>query len=115
MEKSNGERVFQTICDLHVVSRIASRQVISQMTGMKMAIVDDHIKSLRDKGKIRTVVNGIFEPIFPEVQGRAVSVTTTSDGKVKLEIGDQVLDLTMREARDVGASTAGFAILFGML
>lgn len=46
---------------------------------------------------------------------RAVSVTLLPDvgRKVKIEIGDTVVDLTVREARMLGELTAGLMLRFG--
>ena len=110
---SNSQTVYQAIVDLSNASKPASRQRISQITGLRMSLVDDHIKSLKRLDKIRLVVNGVFEPVFAAQNDRAVSITFTPFGTVKLEVGDHCLDLTLREARAVGNGTAGLTMLFG--
>lgn len=109
---SNRLVVFQAIRELCALRRQASRQAVADLTGLKMSIVDDHVKNLKDDEVIRQVVPGIFEPVFLE-QERAVSFTIVPGGSYKLEVGDQVMDLTLREARNVGLATAGLGTLMG--
>jgi hypothetical protein len=56
------------------------------------------------------VVPGIFEPIDQSVD-RAISGTMVPNGRYKLEVGDQVLDLTLREARQIAVLTGGVLLL----
>ncbi len=105
--------IYQTILDLTHRNRVVSRQVIRSITGFELTIIDDHIKSLVDKGKLRKVVNGVVEPVLEAPEDRAISGTWLPDGTFKLEVGDMCLDLTPREARAVGAITAGIGMQFG--
>ena len=97
---------------MHASNRSAGRTIISNMTGLKMTIVDDHIKRLKDDGRIRLVVNGVFEPV-EITQDRAISSTVVPGGGVKLEIGDVCIDLTPRECRNLVAVVGGHVLLFG--
>ena len=103
--------LLNCIMDLHNSNRAPSRHAVSTETGLKLSVVDDHIKRLKDDGIIRLVVNGIFEPCEIE-EDRAVSFTFVPKGKVKLEIGDIVVELTMREARTIAMGSAGVSLLF---
>lgn len=105
--------IFQSIVDLTNSNRIASRQVLVDLTGLTYSVVDDHIKRMIDDGRVRRVVNGIFEPVLGAPEDRAVSITHLPGGGVKLEIGDTCIDLTLRETRMVGMATAGVALQFG--
>lgn len=105
--------VFQTIVDLTNSNRIASRQVLVEETGLSYSVIDDHVKRMIDDGRVRRVVNGIFEPVLGAPEDRAVSITHLPGGGVKLEIGDFCIDLTLRETRMVGMATAGVALQFG--
>ena len=42
-----------------------------------------------------------------------MSVTYLNNGRVQLEVGDHVLDLSLREAKNIGAATAGTGLQFG--
>lgn len=105
--------IFQSIVDLTNSNRIASRQVLVDLTGLTYSVIDDHIKRMIDDGRVRRVVNGIFEPVLGAPEDRAVSITHLPGGGVKLEIGDTCIDLTLRETRMVGMATAGVALQFG--
>lgn len=109
---TTNEIVLQCIVDLCNANRIATREVIVTETGLKFSVVDDHVKKLRDDDKIRKVVNGVFEPV-PQVEDRPVSGTVVPGGRFKLEIGDHVLQMTLREVRAVAAVTGGVALQFG--
>lgn len=109
---SNRQVVLQAITDLCAAGRQASRQAICDFTGLKMSIVDDHVKNLKDDGNIRLVVNGVFE-VVDQTPDRAVSGTIVPSGRYKLEIGDTCLDLTLREARNVGLLTGALWALPG--
>ena len=111
--RTNSETIFQTIVDLRSANRVSTRQVIAGITGLKMSIVDDHIKRMKDDGRIRMVVNGVFEPVEAVREDHAVSATFLPSGRVKLEIGDSVLDLSMREGRMVGLALGGIGLQFG--
>lgn len=108
----NRQVVKQAILDLCAAGRQASRQAICDFTGLKMSIVDDHVKNLKDDGEIRLVVNGIFEPV-DLTPDRPVWGGITAEGRYKLEVGDHVLDMTLREARNVGLLTGGLWALQG--
>jgi hypothetical protein len=109
--KSNRLVVLQAIVDLCAANRQASRRAISDYTDLPMVIVDDHVKNLKDDELIRTVVPGIFEPV-DQTADRAVSGTfLPNNGRYKLEIGDLVLDLTMREARAAAVLLGGVLLL----
>ncbi len=111
--RSNSQRIFQTIMDLTSANRVATRQVISSITGLKLSIVDDHIKRMKDDGKLTSPVNGVVEPVQDGEGDRAVSTTFLPNGRCKLEIGDIVIDLSMREARLAGIALGGIGIQFG--
>ena len=104
--------VLQCIVDLCAANRAATRQVIALETGLKLSVVDDHVKTLRNDGVLRNVVNGVVEPVDIQ-EDRSVSGTIVSGGRYKLEIGDLVMELTLREARAVAALTGGVALQFG--
>ena len=109
---TNRELIYQAITDLAATNRAASRQVISSMTGIKMTIVDDHIKRMKDDGKLRMVVNGVFEPVEEHREDRPVSMTFYKSG-CKLEIGEICIELSMREARNIGMASVGVTMQFG--
>lgn len=98
--------------DLADRGRVCTRQVLSEITGLKLSIVDDHIKRMKDEGSARMVVNGVFELVDEVAEDRPVSATYLPNGRVKVEIGDELLDLTLREARALGMAVSGTFLQF---
>lgn len=108
--RTSRQQVLQAIRDLRAAHRQASRQAIADVLGVKLSIVDEHVKNLKDEGHIITVIAGIFEAVDTRPD-RAVSGTWTEDelGRTvyKLEVGDHCLDLSPRETRHVALLTGG--------
>jgi hypothetical protein len=104
------QQVYQAIVDICNAHRTATRGVISKVTGLKMAQVDDHVKNLKDDGKIVSPVNGVFEPVAEWPEERPISKTVLPSGIVKVELGDSYLELTPHEARTLGQMFYGEAI-----
>lgn len=109
-EASKGQRVYQAIVDLYNTHRPASTQAIGKLTGLKRAHIEDHVKHLRGEGKIRNLERGIYEPVFEWPEDRAISKTVLPTGVVKIEIGDQFLELTPHEVRVLGLQLYGDAM-----
>ncbi len=108
------ELVLRAVRENREVGRISTRAVIAEMTCLPLTIVDDRVKHLKAVGLIRLAggVAGVFEPTEDRAEDRAVSATITPTGKVKVEIGDAIIELTMREARHLGALVGGIALQF---
>ncbi|RUR68671.1 hypothetical protein EJP67_16540 [Variovorax guangxiensis] len=104
-----GDLVMQTIIDLHAAGRMATRQVVVEITQLSYAVVDDHIKRAIDDGKLRRVAPGIVEPVEQLPPARAISLTRLPNGMGKLEIGEHVVDLVPSEERQLGSMLAGRA------
>lgn len=109
----NRQAVYRAIAELCEVNKPATRQAITEAAGVPFSIVDDHVKNLKTDGYIHLVGKfGMFAPV-EQTPDRSISGTITPAGRYLLEIGDKVLDLSMREARMVAGLTAGVAIQFG--
>jgi RIO-like serine/threonine protein kinase len=113
MAESLREKIHRAVIDIHQSGETVTRERIANVVGIKPSVVDDNMKRLVDDELLVRVTRGVYAParVYPE--DRPVSITTMSDGSVKLEVGDQVLELTPREARHVAMSTAGFTLRFG--
>lgn len=109
---TTNEIVYRCIVDLHGAGKIPTREVIVAETRLKFSVVDDHVKRLRDDGRITKVVNGVFAPIVMHTE-YPPTASVLQDGRVKIEYGDMVMTLTPRGAKDVGNLLAGFAYSFG--
>lgn len=104
--------IFQAVVDICISGRCATRALIAERTGKKLSVVDDHVKTLRDDGKLRMVVPGVVEPMDVFPANRPVSKTVLAEGTVKIELGDQELTMTPGEARVVGLALYGDAMEF---
>lgn len=110
-----GPAIYAAIVDLHHTGQLATRKGLVKATGYKQTIVDDHTRRMREQEKIRLTSRGHYEPIEPLREDRAVSLTALPSGLFKLEVGDEMLELTPREGRAVGALAAGIAMQFAGL
>lgn len=109
-EKTNRERVWAAIMELHNQGQIVTRQRVQELSKLSFHVVDGHITSLIERdGKLRRVMNGVFEPVVAYVETRAVSVTDMPEGMTKLEIGDEVIELTPTEVRMLAKRLQGDA------
>ena len=105
--KSNAEIVFEAIQDLHVHEQIVTREILAELTGLKLTTIDDRLAHLVDNGRIRRVQRGVFVPMEQHRPARPISRTLCPDGTTVLEVGDTVMILSPREARMIGELMAG--------
>ncbi|MFC7410882.1 hypothetical protein [Hydrogenophaga atypica] len=111
--RTSRQIVLQSILDLAEHSQPASRQRLLEITGLTYGAVDVALKDLRTEGLIRCVANGYYEPIDQDID-RSVSTTSLPHGRLKVEIGDDVIaDLTPREALALAKQLAGLLFAFG--
>lgn len=113
--RTTAQEVLDWVIDLHQKEQIVTREVLMAAMGFKLSIIDEHLKNLVNDGKIRRVRNGVFQPVQQVPPPRAMSHTLLPDGWVKLEVGDDVLMLTAREARMLGSMMQGHANLAGQI
>jgi hypothetical protein len=106
------EQVYRAIVECRDANRICTRQVIRDMTGLPLPIVDDRVKFLYSIHKIRRPMNGVYEPEDDLSEERVVSATIMLNGKVKVETGDFLVELSQREARNLGVLLAGLSLQF---
>lgn len=101
------EMVYEAVCDLVASEQFATRLTVAEMTGLPLSIVDDRLKTLVNEDRIKRIIKGFYAPHVVHPPARAISRTDLPDGMVKLEIGDDVLTLTPREARRLAEMMAG--------
>ncbi len=111
-EKSTGQIIWDTIQDLHQQGQVATRELLVELTGYKMTIIDDHVSRMIENGRLHRLRAGVFRPIAAMPEPRAVSVTDMADGTVLLEIGDVVLHLWPREYRALAKRLVGDAVQY---
>ena len=103
------ERIFQAVRDLREVDQIATRETVAELTGLKLSVVDDRLRTLVDDGRLRRLLRGVYEmvEVFPPPRNTYAGIM--QDGMVKVEVGDDVWTLTPNEARRVARVLGGFA------
>ena len=103
------ERIFQAVRELREVDQIATRETVAELTGLKLSVVDDRLRTLVDDGRLRRLLRGVYEmvEVFPPPRNTYAGIM--QDGMVKVEVGDDVWTLTPNEARRVARVLGGFA------
>lgn len=109
-KKSSTQIVLDAVRDLHNLEQLVTREALQELTKLKMTIVDDRLKHLADEGLIHRMQRGVFVPVDQHPQARQISHTELPDGTVVLDVGDEVLHLTPKEARTMASLLAGRAI-----
>jgi len=110
MIKTNKQLVLEAVEDLHRLEQIVTRETLANHTGLKLSVIDDRLKALVADERIVRVQRGVFVPVAQHPPARQISHTELPDGTVVLDIGDEVLHLTPREARTLGAMLGGRAM-----
>ena len=105
--RSNAEIVLGAIEDLHAREQIVTREILAELTGLKLTTIDDRLGHLVDTGKVRRVQRGVFVPLEQHRPARPISRTLCPDGTTVLEVGDTVMILSPRESRMIGELMAG--------
>lgn len=106
-----AQEVLDFITDLHYQEQQVTRELLSERIGVRLSVIDEHLKVMTNDGRIRRVGRGVYAPMQSMPPARAMSKTLLPDGYVKIEIGDQVLTLTPREDRMLGNLMGGAANL----
>lgn len=109
ISSANVLEVIQDVCN---VERSITRERISEITGLRMSIVDDHVRRLVDDGCIVRLKAGVFEVAQAFPPARPISKTLLPSGLVKLEIGSEYFELSPREVRMMGSLFAGDALAY---
>src|SRR5690554_384921 len=110
MIKTNKQLVLEAVEDLHRLEQIVTRETLANHTGLKLSVIDDRLKALVADERIMRVQRGVFVPVAQHPPARQISHTELPDGTVVLDIGDEVLHLTPREAWTLGAMLGGRAL-----
>lgn len=111
-EKTTGQIIWDTIEGLHQQGQVATRELLVDLTGYKMTIIDDHVSRMIENGRLRRLRAGVFAPVAAMPEPRPVSVTDLADGTSIIEIGDTVLHLWPRERRSLASRLVGDAVQY---
>lgn len=113
--KATGQIIWDTMLALRESGQAISRQRLMELTGLRYTLVDDHISRWIEEGRLRRVIDGVYELPEPTPEPRAVSVTDLHDGVTLIEVGDQELRLYAPEARALARQLGGYALQFAQL
>ncbi|WP_180987891.1 hypothetical protein [Alicycliphilus denitrificans] len=117
---SSTTRVFDAVRELRGLEQIATRETVADLTGLKLSVVDDRLRTLVDDGKLKRLLRGIYELVEAYPPSRNISKTILDNGYVMIEFTgragaeDVVLHLTPCEDRalaQLNMGAAGQAIL----
>ena len=110
-KRVSSQEILDWVTDLHEKEQVVSREVLTEVTGIKLSIVDEHLRNLVNTGKIKRVTRGVFVPVRVMQPARLISTSLLPDGWLKIEVGDDVMTLTPREARMLGTMMQGYSSL----
>ena len=104
--------VLNAIIDLYQSNppREATRKTVAQELGVAYHLVDEHFDRLFSRGLIKRVIPGVFAPVNIH-RDKIVSSTHVPGGRIKLDVDDVCLDLSIRDVRAIVHVLAGFAMV----
>lgn len=104
--------VLQVIADIATSNppRPATRAEVAAELCVSFALVDEHVNKLLEAGKIRRVLPGVYYPsqVFPD---KVVSSTFVPGGRIKLDVDDVCLDLSVRDVKAIVGCLAGYVMI----
>jgi len=112
-KQSHAEVVLAAVRELHEHGQLVTRDVLAEVTGLKLSIIDDRVKHLTDVGMINKRQRGVYEPAAQYGPPRMIFHAVLPGGVHKIEIGDDhILTLSPHETRTLGHMLAGAALAF---
>lgn len=109
-KKSSTQIVLDAVQDLHNQEQVVTREALQELTKLKLTIIDDRLKHLADEGLVHRMQRGVFVPVDQHPPARQISHTELPDGTVVLDVGEEVMHLTPREARTLATMLGARAI-----
>lgn len=58
LANSSTDQIYAAVQELRELGQEATRHTIAQLTGLKMTVVDDRLRTLADDGRLRRLVRG---------------------------------------------------------
>ncbi len=112
-EKTTGQIIWDTMHLMRQHGQEISRQRLMELTGLKYTLIDDHVSRWIEEGRLRRVVDGVYEFPAPEPEPRPVLFTDLPDGTTIIEVGEQILQVSRWELHAISLRSAGNSIQFG--
>ncbi|WP_423459962.1 hypothetical protein [Ottowia sp. VDI28] len=113
--KATGQIIWDTMVGMREANQAISRNRLQEITGLKYTLIDDHVTRLIEEGRMRRVIDGVYELVDPMPEPRPVSVTHLPDGMTIIECGDGELRMWPPEVRKLGLAVVGNAMQFSQL
>lgn len=108
---SNRELVYNAVVDVfNVTGKPVNCEKVAELLDMKPSKVYEAMNFLANDERFVRAGRGLYEPAAKFRDDQAVSTTVQKSGMVKMEVGDQLIELTPGEAAKAGASLMGFAM-----
>lgn len=112
---STSQTIWDCIMQLRDAGQAISRQRLMELTGLPYTRVDDHVSRWIEEGRMRRVVDGVYEVTDPLPEPQATSVTDLHNGMVLMECGEQEMRVNTAEARALARQLGGFALQYAQL
>lgn len=114
-KKHSKEDVYLALVELHrQTDNAVHRVALAAASCIPLQIVDDHIKSLISDERVVRRDRGKVEPVKVYPPARALSITYLPDGCAKIELGDELLELSPRELIFLAKIMVGHVPNFGV-
>lgn len=111
-KRSTRQIIWGALVDLRAQGQIATRQVLTEITGLKLVTVDDHVHRMVEDGHLRRPVAGVVEIVDQMPPPRPLSITDLPDGMTIVELGDDMLRMWPQERRAFAKRMAGDVVQF---
>lgn len=112
MRITNKQMVLDAVVDLNNQEQSVTRETLSVVIDLSLAIIDEKLTSLVNDGLIHRIQRGVYVPTVKHNQARIISKIVLPCGTVKVDIGDDVWTLTPKEARILGSLMAADAMQY---
>lgn len=112
MRITNKQMVLDAVVDLNNQEQSVTRETLSVVIDLSLAIIDEKLTSLVNDGLIHRIQRGVYVPTVKHDQARIISKIVLPCGTVKVDIGDDVWTLTPKEARILGSLMAADAMQY---
>lgn len=106
-KRTTRQIIWGALVDLRAQQQIATRQVLAEVTGLKLVTIDDHLNRMVEDGQLRRPVAGVVEIIDQMPAPRAMTVTDLPDGLTIIELGDDEMRMWPQERRALAKRLAG--------
>lgn len=112
---ATSQIIWDAILGMRANSQAISRQRLQELTGLSYTKIDDHVSRWIEDGRLRRVVDGVYELVDPMPEPRTVMFSDTPEGMTVIEVGDQVLQIWPRECQIIGMRLRGNLVQYAQL